>query len=84
MTVTREDTSRWSTFASTQHSMQTSTVDLRLIVSYGVSVTLTIVARRVQVVRSVVRCLNIRFSAWADDFIELYFKSMACPYAEVS
>ncbi|OCF42973.1 proteasome activator subunit 4 [Kwoniella heveanensis CBS 569] len=40
-------------------------------------------ARRVQLVRSVVRCLQWRFNAWADDFVELYFNSVACPYAEV-
>ncbi|WVQ63803.1 uncharacterized protein L199_001958 [Kwoniella botswanensis] len=40
-------------------------------------------ARRVQLVRSVVRCLQWRFNAWADEFAELYFKSVACPYAEV-
>nr|XP_018259276.1 proteasome activator subunit 4 [Kwoniella dejecticola CBS 10117]OBR81434.1 proteasome activator subunit 4 [Kwoniella dejecticola CBS 10117] len=40
-------------------------------------------ARRVQLVRSVIRCLQWRFNAWADDFAELYFKSIACPYAEV-
>lgn len=36
-----------------------------------------------QVVRSVIRCLQWRFNAWSDDFVELYFKSVACPYAEV-
>ena len=41
-------------------------------------------ARRVQLVRSVIRCLQWRFNAWADDFVELYFKSIDCPYAEVS
>ena len=40
-------------------------------------------ARRVQLVRSVIRCLQWRFNAWADEFVELYFKSVACPYAEV-
>nr|XP_019009928.1 proteasome activator subunit 4 [Kwoniella pini CBS 10737]OCF48709.1 proteasome activator subunit 4 [Kwoniella pini CBS 10737] len=39
--------------------------------------------RRVQLVRSVIRCLQWRFNAWADDFVELYFKSIDCPYAEV-
>lgn len=24
-----------------------------------------------------------RFNAWADDFVDLYFKSIDCPYAEV-
>nr|XP_019049698.1 proteasome activator subunit 4 [Kwoniella bestiolae CBS 10118]OCF28628.1 proteasome activator subunit 4 [Kwoniella bestiolae CBS 10118] len=40
-------------------------------------------ARRVQLVRSVIRCLQWRFNAWADEFAELYFKSISCPYAEV-
>jgi proteasome activator subunit 4 len=37
----------------------------------------------VQIVRSVIRCLQWRFNAWADDFVELYFNSVNCPYAEV-
>ena len=45
---------------------------------------LMIVARRVQLVRSVIRCFQWRFNAWADEFVDLYFKSIACPYAEVS
>ncbi|WWD21364.1 hypothetical protein CI109_105848 [Kwoniella shandongensis] len=40
-------------------------------------------ARRVQLARSVIRCLQWRFNAWADDFVKLYFDSIACPYAEV-
>ncbi|WVR08974.1 hypothetical protein IAU60_006033 [Kwoniella sp. DSM 27419] len=40
-------------------------------------------ARRVQLVRSVIRCLQWRFNAWADDFVKLYFQSISCPYAEV-
>lgn len=40
-------------------------------------------ARRVQLVRSLIRCLQWKFNAWADDFIELYFRNVACPYAEV-
>ncbi|KAK8843981.1 hypothetical protein IAR55_006774 [Kwoniella newhampshirensis] len=40
-------------------------------------------ARRVQLVRSIIRCLQWRFNAWADAFVDLYFKSVACPYAEV-
>ncbi|ORY33092.1 putative membrane protein [Naematelia encephala] len=40
-------------------------------------------ARRVQLIRSIIRCLQWRFNAWADDFVDLYFKSIACPYAEV-
>jgi len=39
--------------------------------------------RRVQIVRSVIRCLQWRFNAWADDFTALYFGSVDCPYAEV-
>jgi len=35
-------------------------------------------------VRSVIRCLQWRFNAWADDFVKLYFSSIDCPYAEVS
>ena len=35
------------------------------------------------VIRSVIRCLQWRFDAWADEFIDLYFRSAACPYAEV-
>ena len=42
-----------------------------------------LVARRVQIVRSVIRCLQWRFDAWADDFVDLYFDSIHCPYAEV-
>lgn len=48
------------------------------------SANVVIVARRVQLVRSVIRCTQWRFNAWADDFVELYFKSVACPFAEVS
>jgi proteasome activator subunit 4 len=40
-------------------------------------------ARRVQLVRSVLRCLQWRFNAWTDDFIDFYFRSVTCPYAEV-
>ncbi|WVQ81077.1 hypothetical protein IAT38_003199 [Cryptococcus sp. DSM 104549] len=40
-------------------------------------------SRTVQLVRSVVRCLQWRFNAWADDFAALYFKTVECPYAEV-
>jgi proteasome activator subunit 4 len=41
------------------------------------------VTRRVQIVRSLVRCFQWNFSAWADDFIDLYFAAADCPYAEV-
>jgi proteasome activator subunit 4 len=41
------------------------------------------VTQRVQVIRSLVARLDWRFSAWADDFIELYFNALDCPYAEV-
>ncbi|ORX39177.1 putative membrane protein [Kockovaella imperatae] len=40
-------------------------------------------SRRVQIVRSVIRCLQWRFNAWADETVDLYFKAIACPYAEV-
>nr|ODN78210.1 proteasome activator subunit 4 [Cryptococcus depauperatus CBS 7841] len=40
-------------------------------------------ARSVQLARSVIRCLQWRFNAWADDFTKLYFKEVACPYADV-
>lgn len=40
-------------------------------------------ARRVQLARSVLRCLQWRFVAWSRDFIDLYFQSLTCPYAEV-
>jgi proteasome activator subunit 4 len=40
-------------------------------------------ARRVQLVRSVLRCLQWRFNAWIDDFVDFYFRSITCPYAEV-
>ena len=40
-------------------------------------------ARRLTVVRSVIRCLQWRFDPWADEFIDLYFKSISSPYAEV-
>lgn len=40
-------------------------------------------ARRVQLVRSVLRCLQWRFNAWTDDFVDFYFRSVTCPYAEV-
>ena len=40
-------------------------------------------ARRVQIVRSLIRCLQWRFYAWTDDIVDLYFKAVACPYAEV-
>jgi hypothetical protein len=50
----------------------------------GANAEVMIVARRVQLVRSVIRCFQWRFNAWADEFVDLYFKSIACPYAEVS
>ena len=39
--------------------------------------------QRVQNIRSLIARLDWRFSAWADEFIELYFKALRCPYAEV-
>lgn len=39
--------------------------------------------RRVQLARSILRCLRWRGSAWSPDFQELYFNSLDCPYAEV-
>lgn len=41
------------------------------------------VTRSVQLARSVIRCLQWRFNAWADDFVEVYFREVTCPYAEV-
>ncbi|WRT69165.1 uncharacterized protein IL334_006149 [Kwoniella shivajii] len=40
-------------------------------------------SRKVNLARSVIRGLQWRFNAWADDFAELYFNSISCPYAEV-
>ncbi|EIW66071.1 hypothetical protein TREMEDRAFT_35609 [Tremella mesenterica DSM 1558] len=40
--------------------------------------------RRVNLVRSLLRCFTWRFNAWSDDFIDLYFRSVSCPYADVS
>lgn len=42
-----------------------------------------VVARRVQLVRSCVRCLQWKFSAWVDEFVDMYFGAVDCPYAEV-
>ncbi|KAL7421289.1 Proteasome activator BLM10 [Cryptotrichosporon argae] len=39
--------------------------------------------RRVQLVRSLLRCLQWRFTAWSDDFVQLYFSALDCPYADV-
>lgn len=39
--------------------------------------------RRVQLCRSVLRCLRWRFAAWSPEFEQLYFKALDCPYAEV-
>jgi hypothetical protein len=44
---------------------------------------LTPVTQRVQNIRSLIARLDWRFSAWADEFTELYFKALSCPYAEV-
>jgi proteasome activator subunit 4 len=41
------------------------------------------VTQRVQNIRSLIARLDWRFSAWADEFTELYFKALSCPYAEV-
>lgn len=41
------------------------------------------VTRSVQLARSVIRCLQWRFNAWADDFVDVYFREVTCPYAEV-
>ena len=39
--------------------------------------------RRVDLARSLIRCLGWRFIPWIDDFARLYFKSFSCPYADV-
>lgn len=40
-------------------------------------------SRRVQLSRSVLRCLRWRFSAWSPEFEKLYFSALSCPYADV-
>lgn len=44
---------------------------------------LTLVTQRVDVVRNLIFRLGWRFSAWADQFTELYIGALSCPYAEV-
>lgn len=39
--------------------------------------------QRVDVARNLIFRLGWRFSAWADQFTELYLGALACPYAEV-
>ncbi|BEI84863.1 hypothetical protein CcaverHIS002_0502640 [Cutaneotrichosporon cavernicola] len=40
-------------------------------------------SRRVQLCRSVLRCLRWRFESWSPEFAQLYFKALDCPYADV-
>ncbi|KAK4685506.1 proteasome activator subunit 4, partial [Tremellales sp. Uapishka_1] len=40
-------------------------------------------ARKVQLVRSCLKSMQWKFEAWADQFLDLYFKAIACPHSEV-